>query len=269
MMPPLQRGWHPLGGALGHWRPGALRALERAGLHHRALRLAGAAPPAWPWARCPRRRAGCATASPRRWCATSRCSSRAATRAPRRRWATSRWRASTPRETRRRASACWSTPPRRSRPSSRSWARCRTRHFRVVEAPLSDGAGGMEFPGLITVATSLFRGAHGPEQHLRGHAGHGDVPGAAWIRWAAMGGNAARCQHRQVHRAHAGVHRRARGGAPVLRGAGGHGPGRRSRWPTRRSPSTRRCSTSSGSTARRRRRRCGRRRWWPRTRCTG
>ncbi len=34
--------------------------------------------------------------------------------------------------------------------------------FRVVQAHLSNGAGGMEFPGLITVATSLYRAAADP-----------------------------------------------------------------------------------------------------------
>jgi hypothetical protein len=41
-------------------------------------------------------------------------------------------------------------------------------HFRVVEAPLSGGAGGMEFPGLITVATSLYRGVSDPSSMLGG-----------------------------------------------------------------------------------------------------
>ncbi|MCE9667416.1 aminopeptidase [Myxococcus stipitatus] len=41
-------------------------------------------------------------------------------------------------------------------------------HFRVVEAPLSGGAGGMEFPGLITVATSLYRGVADPTELLGG-----------------------------------------------------------------------------------------------------
>lgn len=34
--------------------------------------------------------------------------------------------------------------------------------FRVVEAPLARGAGGMEFPGLVTVASSLVSGASDP-----------------------------------------------------------------------------------------------------------
>ncbi|SET47503.1 hypothetical protein SAMN05443572_102412 [Myxococcus fulvus] len=42
-------------------------------------------------------------------------------------------------------------------------------HFRVVEAPLSGGAGGMEFPGLITVATSLYRGVVDPLEMVAGH----------------------------------------------------------------------------------------------------
>jgi hypothetical protein len=41
-------------------------------------------------------------------------------------------------------------------------------HFRVVEAPLSGGAGGMEFPGLVTVATSLYRGVGNPSAALGG-----------------------------------------------------------------------------------------------------
>jgi hypothetical protein len=40
--------------------------------------------------------------------------------------------------------------------------------FRVVEAPLTDGAGGMEFPGLITVGTSLYRAVGDPSQALSG-----------------------------------------------------------------------------------------------------
>ena len=34
--------------------------------------------------------------------------------------------------------------------------------FRVVEAPLTGGAGGMEFPGLITLSTGLYRGLSNP-----------------------------------------------------------------------------------------------------------
>jgi hypothetical protein len=35
-------------------------------------------------------------------------------------------------------------------------------HFRVVEARLTGGAGGMEFPGLVSVSTALYRGAADP-----------------------------------------------------------------------------------------------------------
>ncbi|WP_224244084.1 M1 family aminopeptidase [Hyalangium gracile] len=45
------------------------------------------------------------------------------------------------------------------------------KHFRVVEAPLSDGAGGMEFQGLITVGTSLYRGAADPNSIFEGVKG--------------------------------------------------------------------------------------------------
>jgi hypothetical protein len=45
------------------------------------------------------------------------------------------------------------------------------KYFRVVEAPLSGGAGGMEFPGLITVGTSLYRGASNPSSALEGLQG--------------------------------------------------------------------------------------------------
>ncbi|MBL8919438.1 MAG: aminopeptidase [Myxococcaceae bacterium] len=38
--------------------------------------------------------------------------------------------------------------------------------FRVVEAPLSQGAGGMEFPGLVTVSRSLVSGASDPLEAL-------------------------------------------------------------------------------------------------------
>src|SRR6185436_9476306 len=34
--------------------------------------------------------------------------------------------------------------------------------FRVVEARLTGGAGGMEFPGLVSVSTALYRGAMDP-----------------------------------------------------------------------------------------------------------
>jgi len=45
------------------------------------------------------------------------------------------------------------------------------KHFRVLEAPLSDGAGGMEFQGLITVGTSLYRGAADPNSIFEGAPG--------------------------------------------------------------------------------------------------
>jgi hypothetical protein len=45
------------------------------------------------------------------------------------------------------------------------------KNFRVVEAPLSDGAGGMEFQGLITVGTSLYRGAADPNSIFEGAPG--------------------------------------------------------------------------------------------------
>ncbi len=45
------------------------------------------------------------------------------------------------------------------------------KHFRVVEAPLSDGAGGMEFQGLITVGTSLYQGVADPNSILKGMPG--------------------------------------------------------------------------------------------------
>ncbi len=45
------------------------------------------------------------------------------------------------------------------------------KHFRVVEAPLADGAGGMEFQGLITVGTSLYRGAADPNSIFEGAPG--------------------------------------------------------------------------------------------------
>lgn len=40
--------------------------------------------------------------------------------------------------------------------------------FRVVEAPLTGGAGGMEFPGFITVASGLYAGAQDPLGTLGG-----------------------------------------------------------------------------------------------------
>jgi len=45
------------------------------------------------------------------------------------------------------------------------------KNFRVVEAPLSDGAGGMEFQGLITIGTSLFRGVADPNSIFEGMPG--------------------------------------------------------------------------------------------------
>jgi hypothetical protein len=45
------------------------------------------------------------------------------------------------------------------------------RSFRVVQAPLSDGAGGMEFQGLITVGASLYRGVTDPNSILAGVQG--------------------------------------------------------------------------------------------------
>jgi hypothetical protein len=59
--------------------------------------------------------------------------------------------------------------------------------FRVVEAPLSGGAGGMEFPGLVTVGTSLYRGAANPESALEGIPGMDQMKGLL----SAMGGDAA------------------------------------------------------------------------------
>jgi hypothetical protein len=61
------------------------------------------------------------------------------------------------------------------------------KHFRVVEAPLSDGAGGMEFQGLITVGTSLYRGVGDPNSIFEG------VPGMEMLQgmmqqMAAQGG---------------------------------------------------------------------------------
>jgi hypothetical protein len=37
-----------------------------------------------------------------------------------------------------------------------------SKHFRVVEARLADGAGGMEFPGLISISRSLYEGTGNP-----------------------------------------------------------------------------------------------------------
>lgn len=59
--------------------------------------------------------------------------------------------------------------------------------FRVVEAPLSDGAGGMEFQGLITVGTSLFRGAADPNSIFDGVQGM-DMFKGLMDQMGAMGG---------------------------------------------------------------------------------
>jgi Peptidase family M1 domain len=59
--------------------------------------------------------------------------------------------------------------------------------FRVVEAPLTGGAGGMEFPGLITVGTSLYRGAGNPGSALEGLQGMEQMQQLL----QAMGGDAA------------------------------------------------------------------------------
>jgi hypothetical protein len=61
------------------------------------------------------------------------------------------------------------------------------KYFRVVEAPLSGGAGGMEFPGLVTVGTSLYRGAGDPNSALEG------MPGMEQMQQLlqAMGGDTA------------------------------------------------------------------------------
>ncbi|HEX4621255.1 MAG TPA: aminopeptidase, partial [Myxococcaceae bacterium] len=42
------------------------------------------------------------------------------------------------------------------------------KRLRVVEAPLVDGAGGMEFPGLITLSDALYHGAADPQTALMG-----------------------------------------------------------------------------------------------------
>lgn len=42
------------------------------------------------------------------------------------------------------------------------------KRLKVVEAPLTDGAGGMEFPGLFTISTALYRGAKDPSAALLG-----------------------------------------------------------------------------------------------------
>lgn len=59
--------------------------------------------------------------------------------------------------------------------------------FRVVEAPLTGGAGGMEFPGLITVGTSLYRGVINPGSALEGMQGMEQMQQLL----QAMGGDAA------------------------------------------------------------------------------
>lgn len=63
------------------------------------------------------------------------------------------------------------------------------RHFRVVEAPLSDGAGGMEFQGLITVGTSLYRGVADPNSILSGVQGM-EMFEAMMKELSALGGGA-------------------------------------------------------------------------------
>lgn len=61
------------------------------------------------------------------------------------------------------------------------------KYFRVVEAPLSGGAGGMEFPGLVTVGTALYRGAANPGGALEGLKGMEQMQQLL----QAMGGDAA------------------------------------------------------------------------------
>jgi hypothetical protein len=61
------------------------------------------------------------------------------------------------------------------------------KYFRVVEAPLSGGAGGMEFPGLVTVGTSLYRGVSNPPSALEGLQGLEQMQQLL----QAMGGDAA------------------------------------------------------------------------------
>jgi hypothetical protein len=68
-------------------------------------------------------------------------------------------------------------------------------HFRVVEAPLAGGAGGMEFPGLVTVATSLYRGVANPAAALGGLPAMQGIPGLEQLEgmedfMAMMGGPA-------------------------------------------------------------------------------
>ena len=61
------------------------------------------------------------------------------------------------------------------------------KNFRVVEAPLSGGAGGMEFPGMVTVGTSLYRAVANPESALEGIPGMEQMKGLL----GAMGSDAA------------------------------------------------------------------------------
>lgn len=61
------------------------------------------------------------------------------------------------------------------------------KYFRVVEAPLSGGAGGMEFPGLVTVGTALYRGVGDPNSALEGMPGMGQMQQLL----QAMGGDTA------------------------------------------------------------------------------
>jgi hypothetical protein len=60
--------------------------------------------------------------------------------------------------------------------------------FRVVEAPLSDGAGGMEFQGLITIGTSLFRGIADPNSIFEGVPGMEMLQGMMQSMGGAQGG---------------------------------------------------------------------------------
>jgi hypothetical protein len=63
--------------------------------------------------------------------------------------------------------------------------------FRVVEAPLSDGAGGMEFQGLITIGTSLYRGVTDPNSIFEGVPGMEMLQGMMQQMGAAQGGGLA------------------------------------------------------------------------------
>jgi hypothetical protein len=65
------------------------------------------------------------------------------------------------------------------------------KHFRVVEAPLSDGAGGMEFQGLITIGTSLYRGVADPNSIFEGVPGMEMLQGMMQSMGAAQGGGLA------------------------------------------------------------------------------